>query len=587
MIATLSILLKPYRIRLLGSVMLASLTTLFHIALFATAGYLLAASALHPQSVLLLWIPIIGVRFFGMGRAALRYAERLFTHDVTFRFLKNERLEVFRTIGPRYLHLKAQYGQGAFVNAVTHDVDVLQFLIIRVITPIGASLISTLFVFLFLSHFSLTIAMTTLLLQISVGLIIPFGIAKFAKKPAQALHATRQSFYTLLQDSLSGMSEIKAYGAQEQFLEKLDAMEDTLYDQHRKNANLDGLSLFSENILANIAMFIALIIGSGLVLHGQLLGVYLTMLVIVSLAAFEAQNGLPQAFVHFGLMKKAFQHLQAIAATPCDQGQGSAPAVTTQHDPITKKPHVTIKQLSVTYKDRTKKALDTIDLDLPFGKKVAIVGETGAGKSTLISSLLAMIDHQEGSITIDDIDTSKLSPDTIRRCYSVLSQESHLFQTTVEDNLRIGEPNASQSDLNVATRQAHIDKRIDAMPEGYLTLLGTLGTSVSVGEARRLMLARTLLRPAPIFIFDEPTQGFDPVLERNFIDDLLHIAGERSLLFITHRLYRLDRMDEILVMKEGKIIERGTHQELLALRGYYAQLFDLQEQEISCTLPSW
>lgn len=589
MIRSLYELLRPYRLRLVFSILLASLTTLAQISLFAVAGYLISASALHPSSVLLLWVPIIGVRFFGISRSVLRYAERLVTHDVTFRFLARQRVWLYELIEPRITRLTGMMGHGVLVNTVTHDIDLLQYIIIRVITPIASSFVTVIAVFLFFAHFSLTIAWTTIALQVVSGVIIPSITHLLGIKPSKRMQETRSRFYAQLEDALVGMKEIRAFGQESTILQKLSCAEDNLIKEHDKIAQIDGFAVASVPLFSQLAMLFTTILATSLVVHGHLTGVYLALLAFVSLSSFEALTGLPQAFLQLGVINTALAQIQAIASTKEDIIDSHETSLVSDHHAHTTSSRcmdtLSVQNVIISYDAALEPAVRNVSFDLPIGKKMAIVGETGSGKSTLLSCLLRLIDYTDGSISLGDQSLRQLSIEDVRRQFSVLTQDSHLFHTTVEDNIRIGNPFALMDEVIDAAQKAHIAKRIAELDLGYESLTGEFGAQLSSGEQRRLALARTLLKDAPILALDEPTRGFDALLEQQFFDTLPSITGGRSLLLITHRLLGMQFMDEILVMQHGRIIERGTHENLLKENGLYARMVRLEQEQLTFYLP--
>lgn len=573
-------LLRPYHLRLVLSIVLASLTTLAQISLFAVAGYLISASALHPMSVLLLFVPIIGVRFFGISRSVLRYAERLVTHDVTFRILARQRVWLYDRIEPRTTRLAFTMGHGRLVNAVTHDVDLLQYIIIRVITPIASSLVTVIAVFFFLAHFSQTIAWTTITLQVIAGIFIPVMTHYLGKKPTKRMQDTRERFYAQWEDALVGMKEIQAYGQESAILQKLSQEEDSLIQEHNKIAQIDSLAVAAVPWFSQVAMLLVTVLAASLVVQGHLKGVYLAVLAFVSLSSFEALTGLPQAFLQLGAIKTALTHLQTIASTKKDLSDHleTTPSSISRHT-------LAVRNITVTYDTTLAPAVRHVSFDLPMGKKLAIVGETGSGKSTLLSCLVRLIDYTEGSITLDGQFLTQLAVDDVRKQFSVLTQDSHLFHTTVEDNIRLGNPAAPLSEVIDAARKARIAQCIEQLDLGYDSLTGEFGAQLSFGEQRRLALARTLLKDAPILVLDEPTRGFDALLEQQFYETLPSITQGRSLLLITHRLLFMQDMDEILVMQHGEIVERGTHAILLKENGLYARMVRLEQEQLTFDLP--
>jgi ATP-binding cassette subfamily C protein CydC len=209
---------------------------------------------------------------------------------------------------------------------------------------------------------------------------------------------------------------------------------------------------------------------------------------------------------------------------------------------------------------------------------VAIVGPSGAGKSTLINVLLRFWEYESGTITLGGRDLRDYAPDDVRACFGVVSQGAHLFNASVRENLRLARPEASDDEVAAAAREAQIHDFVRSLPQGYDTLIGERGMRLSGGERRRLAIARALLKDAPIVILDEATADLDTLTARDVLAAVRTLTTDRAVLVITHRLVGLEDVDEILVLHGGRVLERGTHADLLRAGGWYARMISLQEQ---------
>jgi ABC-type multidrug transport system fused ATPase/permease subunit len=222
--------------------------------------------------------------------------------------------------------------------------------------------------------------------------------------------------------------------------------------------------------------------------------------------------------------------------------------------------------------------LDGLSFDLPKGGCLAIVGPSGAGKSTLVNLLLRFWDDEEGSITLGGHDLREYPADDVRCMMGVVSQSTHLFNGTLRDNLLIAKPHATQSELEKAIRRAQLEAFIQSLPQGHDTWIGEQGLRLSGGERQRLAIACALLKDAPILILDEPTANLDPVTEREVMQSIHELMQGRTTLIVTHRLAGLDAADEILVLRAGRVVERGRHHELLEANSVYRRMWETQNQ---------
>jgi ATP-binding cassette subfamily C protein CydC len=237
-----------------------------------------------------------------------------------------------------------------------------------------------------------------------------------------------------------------------------------------------------------------------------------------------------------------------------------------------------ITDLTFTYPAQVTPALDHVTFDLRPGTSLAIVGPSGAGKSTFVSLLLRFWEYGSGEIRLGGESLHGLDPDQVRARCAVVSQNSYFFNTSIRENLRLARPKLSQEEMEGAAMAAQIHEFIAALPKGYDTFIGEQGLRLSGGERQRLAIARALLKNAPILILDEPTANLDPLTEKDVLDTLFGVMKNKTTLLITHRLVGLERMDEILVMDSGQIVERGIHSDLLVQNGLYRRLWDLQNR---------
>jgi ATP-binding cassette subfamily C protein CydC len=300
---------------------------------------------------------------------------------------------------------------------------------------------------------------------------------------------------------------------------------------------------------------------------GELPPVQLAMLALFTLASFEAVAPLPQAFQSLDAILTAARRIRCIAEqTPLLQEPQQATS-------LSRHPSIHLQGVSLRYPAQTMEALHEIDLALPPGHRLALVGPSGSGKSSLLNLLLKFHPPSHGDILIDGQSLARISGESIRERISVVPQQSHLFNTTIRDNLLLAKPDASQDAIEQACRIAEIHDFIQSQPEGYATQVGETGVRLSGGQLRRVAIARAILKDAPILVLDEPTEGLDPQTAQRVLDNILAWLGDRSLLLITHRLQGLAEMHEILVLESGRISERGSHSALLENAGRYWQFY--------------
>ncbi|WP_438449294.1 thiol reductant ABC exporter subunit CydC [Gorillibacterium sp. sgz5001074] len=579
---------SQYKWRTLLAVLLGFLTVGANIGLMGTSGYLIARAALRPETVLLLWIPIVSVRFFGLSRGVFRYLERLVSHDVTFRILASIRTWLYARIEPRGAELLENRRSGDVLSSVLSDVNELQNLYLRVLSPTAVALLSSALGVGLVSVFHPRFGWILAALLLFAGLAVPGTAYAYSRRRSRETVEQRAQLYADASDLIMGLPELLVYGRAEEAaarVERSQAGLTRLQDAHnRVSAATGGLMLGA----AHAALWLFLLAGIPLVAAGQVDGVLLPALTMIALASFEAVTPLPQTFQTFGGTMAAARRLfrladeageapqapagtaEAVSATGASaavSAAGTAPALPAAG------PELRIEGLELRYAPGEPAALSGFSLALAPGKRVAVVGESGAGKSTLLQAVLKLRPYQDGVITLGGRDIRGLEDDEVRRLMAVVPQKVQLFNATVAENLRLAKPEAPMEELEQAVRNAMLEETVLRLPQGYDTWIGEWGAKLSGGERQRLALARALLRDAPILLLDEPLNGLDAVTEQQVIERLERIAAGKAVLWITHKLAGLDRMDEIVVLRQGRVSERGTHLELLERRGDYWRLY--------------
>ena len=370
-------------------------------------------------------------------------------------------------------------------------------------------------------------------------------------------------------DGLQGMGELRVYGASERQAARIAGTTRRLLRHQLHLSRLKGFSEGAVGLCANLAMWLSVVLLVPAISRGGLSRLDLPMMVLLTLAAFEAVAPLPAAFQMLGQTFNAARRIfDVVDAEP----KIREPAVRAA---LPESPAVSINQLTFKYRSQAPPALSDISLEIPAGRKLAVVGATGAGKATLIRLLLRFWDYDEGEINLGSSPLKSFHSEDIRNLVSVISQETHLFNTSIRENIVIADTDAGERKLIEALKAAQIHDFVMSLPDGYETVVGEAGVRLSVGQRRRVAIARALLKPSPILILDEPCEGLDPETEQQVMNEVLRLAGSRTVLLITHRLAGLEAMDEVVILESGRIVDRGEHHELMQRSAFYRRSHDL------------
>jgi ATP-binding cassette subfamily C protein CydCD len=554
------------------SVLLSTLTIGSSVALIGTSAWLISTAGLHP-SVADLGVSVVGVRFFGITRGLFRYLERLVAHNVTFRLLARLRVWFYEKLEPLAPARLMEYKSGDLLARVIGDVETLENFYVRVISPsLTAILIGTM-VALFFAAFYMPIAMVLILFFLILGLILPALSQISSRTPGQRLITQRADIQSQLVDGIQGIADLLAFGRGRDRLKQISIAGQTYGATQKQMARINGVHSALGTLFTNLGVWLVLLLVIPQVSAGNIQGVLLGTFALMTLASFEAVLPLPLAAQMWNASREAAKRLfEVVDAEPAVIETKEKRLETSLSNSLQ------FSGLSFSYPGQITPALQNISFIVPEGKSIAIVGPSGAGKSTISNLLLRFWDYEIGEITMGSDSLKALDPDEVRKRLALVSQNSYFFNTSIRENLRLGRRSAGQEELEEAAGAAQIHEFIAGLPRGYDTLIGEQGFRLSGGERQRLAIARALLKDAPILIFDEPTANLDPQTEKQVLDTLFETMRGKTALLITHRLIGLEHVDEILVMENGQILERGIHRELLMRNGLYRRLWDLQNQ---------
>jgi ATP-binding cassette subfamily C protein CydC len=571
--------LLPFRWQIVLAMLLGSATIASNIALLGMAAYLIAAAAITPLLVLLT-LPIYIVRFMGVARATSRYAERLLSHDVTFRLLAHLRVRVYERLEPLLPAQGLAYRSGDVLTRFVSDIEELQNVYLGLLSPVIIALVIAIATFWLFMIFSPLLSWVAVVFLAISGLGVPWLAARLSRGLGERQLALRAELNTHIVDGVQGIQDLLAYGRDSEQSQKVARLDRALERIQWRMAFISGLQQALNDLLMNLALWAVLILAIVLATTKAIDAIYLGFLALVMLASFEAVQPLAQAFQSLGHTKAAASRIFALADTK--------PAVM---EPADAQPVPQARQTSgytlefdhihFAYAADEDEVLQDVTFRLNPGKRVAIVGPSGSGKSTLVRLALRFWDPAQGVIRLNGQDIRRFALNDLRAIMGVVAQDTYLFNDTLRNNLLLARPSASESELEQVIEQVQLGEFVRQLPNGLDTWIGEQGLRLSGGERQRLAIARVLLKDAPLFILDEATANLDPATEQALLHDLDSLMQGRTTLIITHRLVAMEHMDEILVLDQGRLKERGTHAQLLATASLYRRMFDMQNSMLS------
>ncbi|KLF45483.1 heme ABC transporter ATP-binding protein/permease CydC [Klebsiella aerogenes] len=559
-------LYKRHKWLLTLGVVLAIVTLLASIGLLTLSGWFLSASAVVGVAGIYSFnymLPAAGVRGAAIIRTAGRYFERLVSHDATFRVLQHLRVATFSKLLPLSPAGLARFRQGELLNRIVADVDTLDHLYLRVISPLVGALVVILVVTIGLSVLDVTLALTLGGIMLATLLLLPPLFYRAGKPTGEQITQLRGQYRQQLTSWLQGQAELMLFNASDRYRKQMEKTEQRWQEAQRRQAELTALSQALMLLIGGIAVIAMLWMASEGVGGNSQPGALIALFVFCALAAFEALAPVTGAFQHLGQVIASARRITQITE--------QQPEVTfSQQAPQSfSQVALTLNEVTFSYPQQSAPALKDISLQVAAGEHIAILGRTGCGKSTLLQLLTRAWDPANGQIQLNGQPLSELSETTLRQAMSVVPQRVHLFSATLRDNLLLAAPQASDARLADILERVGLEKLLE--DSGLNSWLGEGGRQLSGGELRRLAIARALLHDAPLMLLDEPTEGLDATTESQILDLLSEVMRDKTVLMVTHRLRGLARFNQIIVMDNGQIIEQGSHAELLAKQGHYYQ----------------
>ncbi len=531
----------PFWRGMLLAALLGTLTIASSISLMSTSAWLISKAALQP-SIAELSVAVVGVRFFGIARGVFRYLERLVSHETTFRLLAHLRVEFYKRLEPLAPARLVSLRTGDLLSRVIEDIESLQNLYLRAIAPPMVALIIALLFTLFLNLFHPLIAIVALVFMLTSGIGVPL-LAWWGNDQSGADKvALRAELDANLVDSIQGMAETLVYGQAQNQFHKLYTLNQQIALKDRRIAHFDALQLALTVFLTSAAALAVLVVAVP-----RIDGIYLATVTLATVAVFEAFSPLAQAAVQLGTTAQAARQLFEITDL--------SPVITASIEPANPPPNsdLDIHDLSFRYTPDSPLVLHHLSLKLNAGQHIAILGDSGSGKSTLVNLLVRFWDYDSGNITLGGHDLRSYNLVDIRNQFGVMSQRTHIFNTTIRENILIARKDATQDELETAAQQAQIHDFIQSLPDGYDTYIGEGGRQLSGGERQRIALARVLLKQTPTILLDEATANLDADTEYAVMQTVLRVAIGRSLLIFTHRRIFLDHMDQVYVLKDQQL----------------------------------
>lgn len=526
------------KMMLLGC-LLSILTLCGSIGLLSLSGWFISATAFAGLSLTTTLtfnylLPSAGVRFFSLLRIIARYSERIVTHEVTFKMLSHLRVSIYAALEPLAPAHLIRYHSGELLNRMVNDVDTLDQLYIRILAPIVSAIVIMIGVGIYIQFFSVTLMCIVCGMLLLSFISLPLILAILGKKTGRNQLLLNAKLRTHLVEGIQGLAELTLLGQWKNHLQKIQDNSHDLIKTQFKMACLQGLTAVLLLCLSGLTLVFILYVATPLIHSHHLNGANLALLSLTALAAFEVITPISLSAQYWSKIRLASQRLDILST--------SKPTVSFLEKSLELPQTYDISFNNVTFGyTASQPVLNNFSLQIPSGQHFALIGPSGTGKSTILHLLARFFDPLQGEIRIGGTNINTLSEHDLHSLITLITQRSHLFNASLRDNLLLAKPTAEDAALIDALHQVQLHDWFTTLENGLDTWLGESGVQLSGGQLRRLAVARAVLRDAPLWLLDEPTEGLDHETETAFWTALTPLMTGRTVLMISHQTKRLPK----------------------------------------------
>ena len=543
----------PPRGRLAVTTALGTGAAAASVALMACSGLLIDRAALRPP-LYTLTVLMAAVQLLALARGPLRYAERLVSHDAAFGVLARLRLWLFDQLEPLAPAGLRQSRSGDLLARATEDVDALQDLYLRGVSPLLVAVaVSALAVGLVSAL--LPLAGVVLAASLVAGLVGPPAVALAGGRAGRREAELRGRLSAEVVDLLQGAPDLLAYGLEDEYLGEVLQTDRALSALARHRSFAAGAVSALTIACTAAAVVGVMVVAASAVQSHTLAPVMIGVLPLVALAAFEIVPPVTDAVLRLTDHLEAATRLLALSELPAPVTDSASVQPLPRLAPP---PEIVLRDVRLRYGPDLPWVLDGVTLRVPPGHRVAIMGPSGAGKSSLVNVLMRFWPISSGEVSVGGIPLTSLAQDDVRRVVGLLSQDAHLFDTTIGNNITLARPEATAHEVAEVLRLAQLESWVASLPAGLATPVGERGTQVSGGQRQRIALARTLLADPPVLVLDEPTAGLDDLTADRLLTDVLAAAVGRSVILVTHRPSEASGFDTVVVLDRGRMVGQRT-----------------------------
>ena len=564
-------LLKPYKFQVLLGSFLVAITVLGNVGLLATSGLLISKAALRPE-ILLLMPLITGVRFFGIGRAVVRYAERLLNHNIAFRILGHLRESFYRRLEPLIPDDFPDYSQGKLYNQFIADIDTLQYFYLKAVSiPLGSLIVYSVCAF-FIACYDARLVGLLLLGQLVAGFIVPVWAVRGEHQKKNQLMAVQEQLSEQLLEYKQGIVDIHIFGKLKNIQRRLETKIHKMMMLQYKMSIRRKITNRIVFLVSHITMLCALWLLVDPLRSLKIDGVDIAMLALLILASFEGIMQMPEAALQMNDSLVAAENIRKVYQK-APRKKENLVCTPSSFDIIA-------EHVDFHYHKKDYHLIEDLNLRIPFGTHIAIVGESGSGKTSIAHLLSGLWQVDAGSLRLGDYEYAMLNEEQLHQWIACVNQETYFFYTSIRENFQLANTHVTDEQIWNALRMVELDEVVRKLPDGLDTILAENAKMFSGGQRQRLSIARMIIQNPKIVILDEALQNLDKYMSERIFKRLLEWGENRTIIVISHSLTLLNLLDFSYLILYGKIIENGTHEELITRKnGYYRALYDIEQSQ--------
>ena len=524
---------------------LGVLSQLSAIGLLLTSAWLISRAAEHPP-VLYLMVAIVSVRFFGVSRAVLRYAERLATHNGVLGHLIDERVSLYQALNRSAPVGLAGQRLGDVLRRVVSDVDALQDRIVRVRQPRIETIVSSYLTVLVISIIDWRIGLGLLAAVTFSAFVVPLIVDRATAKSMSEVAPAQGEMSGQIVEAMMVANEAIVFGATAKFTNPINQLVTDLENREHRNSQLTGFGSGLVAIAIGAAVVISAVLAVDSANGGWLSPVLIAVVILAPLALWEPLDQLGVVAQIKRQTQSSMERITALRALPASITEPEIPGS------LQPAPDILIKDLVVGWSGQP--VTNPFSANIAFGSVYAVISPSGGGKSTFAATLARLIEPISGELRIGGVEISHLQSGQVRELVTVLEQEGHLFDTSIRENLRIGDPKATEEQMFAALSNAGLLDFVNTLPDGLDTAVGERGQNLSGGERQRLALARALLAGRQILVLDEPTEFLDFTTAEALLADLLKLRGTHTIIILTHNQRVISAADGVIAIEPIRIV---------------------------------